>query len=209
MFLYLLDRFFSLPLHNVSILTWAVSSLCWRWIHLPYMVGIYRRSYVIVYFPLHLHQFSLLVKVVFNVGFATRSAVLIKHSFFVSCTSHATIRPPQIIKTTTQRWGDIATVTEKSPNTIVEYGLWNTNTCILGRMYLTVKYIFKHLRGFNLYISLVWRMCLNIFIVQPWSFQAAHDLPRWPFILQRLHYTVAASQHPLPCGQVHSWSTVG
>ena len=91
--------------------------------YLPYMVGIYRRSYVIVYFPLHLHQFSLLVKVVFNVGFATRSAVLIKHSFFVSCTSHATIRPPQIIKTTTQRWGDIATVTEKSPNTIVEYGL--------------------------------------------------------------------------------------
>ena len=114
------------------------------------MVGIYRGSYFIVYFPLHLHQFSLLVKVVFNVGFATRCAVSIKHSFFVPCTSHATIHPPQIIKTTTQRWGGIATATEKSPNTIVEYRLWNTNTCILGRMYLTVKYIFKYLRGFNL-----------------------------------------------------------
>ena len=131
--------------------TWAVSSLCWRWIHLQYMVGIYRGSYFIVYFPLHLHQFSLLVKVVFNVGFATRCAVSIKHWFFVSCTSHATIHPPQIIKTTTQRWVDIATATEKNPNTIVEYRLWNTNTCILGRMYLTVKYIFKYLRGFNLF----------------------------------------------------------
>ena len=74
------------------------------------MVGIYRGSYFIVYFPLHLHQFSLLVKVVFNVGFASRCAVSIKHRFFVSCTSHAaTIHPPQIIKTTTQRWVDMAT----------------------------------------------------------------------------------------------------
>ena len=83
--------------------------------------------------------------------FGNRCAVSIKHSFFVSCTGHTTIHPPQIIKTTTQRWVDIATATEKSPNTIVEYQLWNTNTCILGRMYLTVKYIFKYLRGFNLF----------------------------------------------------------